>query len=290
MDEQVSWRRRWLRPDVALTLVAVVAGAGGAVLAGRYLSQHAEAARADLESRYAGREVVVASTDLQRGAVLSAGNLAVRSIPRDFVPPDAVPAARASQLLGSTAAIDIARGTPVVSAALASSARSMKLSDVLAEDERALTVAVDELNSQAGGLRSGDRVDLYYSQRSGGGALLVPLLQQVEILGVGDSFTAAAGNASRSFATVTLRVSSTDAPRLLLAQQAGDLSVLLRSPQDTAELPVAVRNSNELLRAPSPARNPVSQIELLIGGEGEQVPARRVITVAAAARRVAEAT
>src|SRR5690606_16583846 len=152
-----------------------------------------------------------------------------------------------------------------------------RLSAVLSVHERALTLAVDELDSQAGGLRAGDRVDLYYTQRSSGGVQLVPLLQQVEILGVGDSFLSQDGTYPRSFATVTLRVKTLDAPRVLLAQHAGDLSVLLRSRDDLEVQPPVVRNSSELLRQPV-ARRDNAQIELLIGGAGEQVPQRRLIS------------
>lgn len=281
MHENGSTWRRWMRPDVLLMLTAVVAGVGGAMLASRYLAQRASAAEAEVASRYAGREVVVASADVQRGSALSTGNLAVRSIPQDFLPPDAVPAARAGQVLGATAAIDIARGTPIVPAALAQQQVTPRLSAVLAQHERALTLAVDDLNSQAGGLRPGDRVDLYYTQRSGGAVLLVPLLQQVEILGVGDSFLSANEAQPRAFATVTLRVGAQDAPRVLLAQQAGELSVLLRNPDDAAAQPLSVRSSSELLRQPA-ARRAASQIELLIGGAGDQVPMRRVISAGAA--------
>src|SRR5690606_27861037 len=105
-----------------------------------------------------------------------------------FLPPDAVPAERAGELLGAVTAVDIARGMPILPAVLAAQQAAPRLSAVLLTHERALTLAVDELNSHAGGLRTGDQVDLYYIQRSGGGVLLVPLLQQVEILGVGDSF------------------------------------------------------------------------------------------------------
>lgn len=275
-------RRRWLRPDVAMSLLAVGAGLGAALLASQYISQRAAAAEARLAERYAGREVVVASTDVARGSVLSPDNVAVRTIPQDFIPADAVPAARASRLLGATAAIDIARGTPIVPATLVSATASHALSGQLAPQERALTVSVDDLSSQAGGLRVGDRVDLYYSQRSGNGALLVPLLQQVEVLGVGDSFLADAhpGN----FGTVTLRVNVADAPRVLLAQQAGELSVLLRNPRDTDAQPVAVRSSSELLRQPVVRRAGNTQIELLIGGGGEQVPMRRLISAGASSR------
>jgi pilus assembly protein CpaB len=281
MQEARSKWRQWIRADVVLTLVAVASGAGGAVLAGRYLEQRAAAAEAEMAQRYAGREVVVAATDVPKGSVLGKAQLAVRSVPGAFLPADALPASRAGLLIGATTAIDVARGTPLVPAMLATAARMPRLSEVLGPDERALTVAVDELNSQAGGLRAGDRVDLYYGQRTGGGSALVPLLQQVEILGVGNSFHGTEGTQPRSFATVTLRVGAADAPRILLAQQSGELSVLLRNPGDTALQPVAIRRSSELLRMPS-TRSASRQIELLVGGEGDQVPARRLLTIGAA--------
>lgn len=283
MDENVSGWRRWLRPDVMLVALAVAAGTAGTMLASRYLAQRAAAAEAQVAQRYAGQEVVVASVDVARGMPLSADNMAVRSIPRDFVPPDAVPAARAGELLGAVTAVDVARGMPIVPAVLAERRTATRLSAVLSVHERALTLAVDELDSQAGGLRAGDRVDLYYTQRSSGGVQLVPLLQQVEILGVGDSFLSQDGTYPRSFATVTLRVKTLDAPRVLLAQHAGDLSVLLRSRDDLEVQPPVVRNSSELLRQPV-ARRDNAQIELLIGGAGEQVPQRRLISAGVARR------
>ncbi|MFO7324828.1 MAG: Flp pilus assembly protein CpaB [Pseudomonadota bacterium] len=280
MHEGSSKWRRWLRVDIALTIVAVVAGTGGALLASRYLEQRAADAEAEVARRFTGREVVVAATDVPRGSVLGKAQLALRSVPQTFLPADALPPSRAGMLLGATTAIDVARGTPIVPAMLASVTRAPRLSEALAPDERALTVAVDELNSQAGGLRTGDRVDLYYGRRTGSGSSLVPLLQQVEILGVGDSFHAGDDSHPRSFATVTLRVAVKDAPRVLLAQQSGELSMLLRNPADTAEQPVAIHRSSELLRAPVTQRAS-GQIELLIGGEGEQVPVRRYISVGA---------
>ncbi len=277
MDASGSKWRRWWRPDVLLVLGAVTSGVVGAVLAGRYLEQRASDAEARLAERYAGREVVVASTDVARGTALARTNLAVRSVPRDFLPPDAVPADRAGGLLGAVAAVDIARGTPIVPAVLSAASAAPRLSAVLAADERAVTVAVDDLNSQAGALRAGDRVDLHYAQRSGGAVLLVPLLQQVEILGVGDSFTTGEEDAVRRFATVTLRVTADDAPRVLLAQQAGELAVLLRSQDDATAKPAVVRSSSELLRQPV-VRRAAQQVELLIGGQGEQVPLRRLLS------------
>ncbi len=274
-DSGRSWRR-WLRTDVLLTVAGVGAGAAGAMLGGKYLAARAAEAEAAAANRYQTREIVVASADVARGQPLGRDNLALRSVPQDFIPPDAIPAARAGVVMGSRAAIDIARGTPILAAALADAGEQpQRLSGALAPDERALTVAVDELSSQAGAVGAGDRIDLFYGRRDGTEALLVPLLQQVEVLVAGEALPPGAGDGlrSRHFSTVTLRVSAEDAPRVLLAQQAGDLFMLLRAPGDDALQPVAVRNSRELLRRPR-ATSVAAGTELLTGGAGELFPSR----------------
>lgn len=279
-DSGTRWRR-WWRPDVALTLVAVAAGIAGAMLGGQYLQRRAAEAEASLAGRYERRQVVVAATDVEQGSQFGAGNLALRSVPAEFLPADAMTAERAGELMGAVAVIDIARGTPIVPAVLASTMPAPRLAQALANDERALTVAVDDLDSQAGALRAGDRIDLFFSQREAGRALLVPLLQRVEILGTGDSFTVGQGeDFPRHFVTVTLRVPAAEAPRILLAQQAGELSMLLRSRDDLALQPTGVRNSSELLRQAQPVHTGAS-VELLIGGHGDQVPERRLLRVGA---------
>lgn len=267
-----GWRR-WLRVDVALTCVAVGAGGGAALLAGQFLSARAAAAEAELGRRYESREVVVASVDVARGTALDGGNLAVRKVPREFLPADAIPASRAVDAVGGRAAIDIARGSPILASAIAADMTPARLSSALATGERALTVAVDDLNSQAGNLRAGDRVDLFYGQREAGDALLVPLLQRVEILAVGDSYSLEDGGVPRHYSTVTLRISTADAPRVLLAQHAGELAVLLRSPADEHAVPGAIRSSSELLQQPS-VRPVVNRVEVLTGGHGQLVPER----------------
>lgn len=277
MDKVESRWRYWLRTDVLLTLAGVGAGTAGAMLAGKFLTQRAAAAEAAAASRYQAREIVVASADVARGEELGGRNLAVRKVPRDFIPADAIPADRAAEVLGSKAAINIARGTPILAAALADDeGRATRLSAVLAPDERALTIAVDELSSQAGGVGAGDRIDLFYGRRQDGEAMLVPLLQQVEVLVAGDALPADDLGA-RHFGTVTLRVAAADAPRVLLAQQAGDLFMLLRAPQDKAMQPSAIRNSRELLRRPD-VRAVAAGVELLTGGSGDLMPRRTWLT------------
>jgi pilus assembly protein CpaB len=277
MDQVRSGLRRWLRLDVMLTLVGIVAGVAGSLLAGRYLAATAAASEARAAQRYQLREVVVASTDVAQGDRLDGGNLAVRKVPRDFLPPDVITAERAAEVVGTRTMIGLSRGTPVVAAALESGIAVRSLSAVLAPDERALTVTVDDVNSHAGAIVVGDEVDLYYGRREAGDAVLVPLLQKVPVLAVG-SFAGVDGITSHAYGTITLRVAAAEAPRVLLAQQAGELSVLLRSPTDQAILPASLRSSRELLTRP-PGAVASRGIELLTGGSGALIPERTWLAV-----------
>jgi pilus assembly protein CpaB len=118
-------------------------------------------------------------------------------------------------------------------------------------------------------------VDLYYSRVRGSGAVLVPLMQRVPVLATGDMTLAqlqARTDELRDFSSVTLLVSALDAQRVVLAEQTGRLTVLLRSGKDTGILHANTVDSAQLF-APAhalhvPARRITSKVELLTGGNG----------------------
>jgi pilus assembly protein CpaB len=279
MENNRGWWRRALRLDAVLLMVALVAGIAGAALSARYLEASASATEAGLRSRFDTRSVVVAATDLRAGDSLDPAHLAVRHVPREFLPGDAVPADRASDLLGARTAIAISRGTPVVAASLREGRDPKRLASILVGERRALTIAVDQVNAQAGNLLPGDWVDLYYSHSENGDSTLVPLLQQVQILATGASLLGDNGidgpaQTDTGFSTLTLGVSADDAARVVLAQQAGNVSVILRAPADASQISLDPRSSRDLLRRPVKARTADPRIELLVGGSGNLIPER----------------
>lgn len=283
----------WLgifRQDAVLAAIALLAGAGGVLLASQYLEKRASDKSAELESRYASVPVVVAATDIAQGSTLQVSSLAARQMPGAYLPADVVGVDRAGDLPGKTARIEIRRGTPILTSAVQSAMDGTTLAATLSPSERALTIAVDEISSHAGGLRIGDHVDLYHGRSVAGEAVLVPLLQHVQVLGVGsalregtdgdpDDFT------DRRYATVTLRVSASDAPRLLLAQQAGQVALLLRAADDDALQPNRVLRAAELLQPASPgSKRATPGMELLVGGAGSPTPERSWLRTGAAGR------
>jgi pilus assembly protein CpaB len=274
--------RNLIRHDAALICLALVTGAGGAICASRYLANRATAMEASIASRYSPSTVVVAANDLAAGDELSPATLALRSMPREFLPPDAVSSDQAHVLIGGRAAIAIRRGTAIVPAAIRAQAAPSSLSGLLATGERALTLPVDDINSQAGQVQVGDRVDLLFRRAEAGNVLLVPLLQQVQVLAVGRRLQVTdtpAQGVDGDYTTVTLRVSVDDASRILLAEQAGDISIVLRSPSDPEQAVLAVRSSRELLHAAPATERKLPRVELLVGGGGSLTPERSWLQV-----------
>jgi pilus assembly protein CpaB len=292
MNARVTALKGLVRQDAMLVALALGCGIGGAWLAGHYLDSRAAATEAQLASRYTTRAVVVAASDIAAGDTVLQEKLAARRMPQEFLPADAVPPERAAELLGGRAAIAIRRGTPVVPAALHTGSGPPRLSALLAPGERALTVPVDEINSHAGGVEVGDHVDISYRRGRSGETFLLPLLQQVEVLATGATFQPDGGGeatgSERHYGTVTLRVGERDAARLLLAQAAGELSLLLRAPGDATVQAVVLRSSRELLQqGPAAARQRVPGTEVLTGGNGGTEPMRTWLSLGAATARPA---
>jgi pilus assembly protein CpaB len=271
-----------LKPGLLLPLGATVAGAAAAATASHYLRDQVERSERAVQQRYATQNIVVASRDLPKGQVLDSTVLAIRPIPKTFVSTDAVSPARAAELIGKRTVIGMAKGTPVVPSAL-NLVTSTRLSETLPRGERALTIQVDQVNAVGGHLGAGDTVDLYYSQREQSGAVLVPLLQHIHVLATGTTTEQPGETADTDFSTVTLQVNSEQAAKLVLAEQTGRVTLLLRARDDEAPTEISIRDSRQLLRPAAPgvgeALHRQQLIEVLTGGQGGAEPARSWLKV-----------
>jgi pilus assembly protein CpaB len=264
-----------LQSNLLLGLAAVAAGLLAAWLGAQQLKQRAAALEQESKQRFATAPFVVASQDVAKGQQIDASLLSVRSMPRAYTPTDALAPDSAGMLIGGRAAIGIRRGTPVVMAALLREDSALRLSEQLPMGMRALTIQVDQLNALSGHLEAGDTVDLYYSRTQGAGAVLVPLMQRVRVLATGDitelQHRSQIGDSEpRDFSSVTLLVSGIDAQRIVLAEQTGRITLLLRRPTDESILDSRVFSSAQLLGDQS-TRGVVrmdARVELLVGGTG----------------------
>jgi len=210
--------------------------------------------------------VLVPQRDLPKGTALSRENVAVRHLPAESIHQSALRPEQADSLNGRVLSVDVRQGEPLL-AAFFDPPRPATLVTRLSEDQRAITVSVDELNSLSGMLQPGNRIDLIVTIRNEARPRLLTLLQDVEVLATGTHVVPAesAKDARRTFTTITLHVSPEDAQRIMAARELGKLTALLRPAGSHATDPVTVRDAHTLLgmqsapRARPPAASPQPQ-------------------------------
>lgn len=264
--------------NTALFLAALVCG-GVAVFAGKsYLDQQLDAERARLAPKPARtRDVIVARQDLSKGDVVSAQTMALRRIPEEFVSSSAVLPEQFDGFSGMRLAAPLRSGEQLVASAVLGG-ENLAFSHRVKPGIRALTIAVDEINSISGMLQPGDRIDLLFSARPPvEGAVraqepeaTVPLFQGLLVLATGRQVRAGVdeGGAQRSFSTVTVEVEPDHAQRLVVAQRAGKLTAVLRNPDDPQRLNRKAMDIRQLLDLPSAAATVGKPPQVIVGGLG----------------------
>ena len=228
--------------NLALLAAALACGAVAVVAGQGYLAQQLEAERARLAPKVPRMvDVVVARQDVGKGELVGPQTMALRGIPEDFVSSSAIRPEQFEGFIGMRLAAPLRGGEQLVAAAIVGG-ENMTFSHRVKPGIRAVTIAVDEINSISGMLQPGDRIDLLFSARPpGDGAArsqapeaTVPLFQSLLVLATGKQVRAGVDDrgAQRNFSTVTVEVEPEHAQRLVVAQggELGQARVHQRQP------------------------------------------------------------
>lgn len=231
---------RNLRLGKAWVILGVALAIGGvAALATRsFLSSQVAA----IEARSKGKTVplVVAKSDLPKGAVLSTETLAVRAIPEEYAHSTGIPPDAFERINGQVLAVPVKAGEMVLWSLLESQ-KPPTFSARVAAGRRAVTVPVDEINSISGMIEPGDMIDLLVSLEAAGRKQALQLLLGVRVLATGQrSVDDPRSGEKRQFSTVTLDTTPQQAHNLVLAREMGRLTALLRNPEDGASEGAAI--------------------------------------------------
>lgn len=269
-----------------MALGAIAFGVMSIVGARNYIDARLAREKARLQPSHETVEVVVAKRDLKRGDTVGADTMAVRRLPRQYAPGGAVVPERFEAIAGARLLLPMRAGEPLLPTALAPS-EPASISARVRPGIRAMTVAVDEVNSLSGLLQPGDRIDLLLSVRPPSAAGVVQpevtrtVLQDVPVLATGRQSRVSAGEdapAGRPFTAITVEVLPEQAQRLVVAQRSGKLTAVLRNPNDRRPVPERRLDLNMLLglAPPAPAVAPVAPprpvTEVIVGGRGQATP------------------
>jgi pilus assembly protein CpaB len=230
-------------------------------------------------------EVAVPVNDLPQGTILQGSDLAVRSIPAEFAPADAVTPENHAQYDGRMLRAPARGGAPLSASVLVP--LYDQFSRLIPKGKVAYTLSVDENNSISGMLAPGDLIDIFFVKDAAtgasgagasAGAQVFPLLQKIKVLAagnrIGDAPTPAEGesaNESPGFSSVTLELDHDQAKQLAVASKIGAVRVLLRELQDTSPGAATGMSESQLLRllgTGGPAGAGSNRVEFIIGGKG----------------------
>jgi pilus assembly protein CpaB len=127
------------------------------------------------------------------------------------------------------------------------------LSSLIEEGKRAVTVRVDDVRGVAGLILPGDHVDVVLIRMEQGQRLSNVILQAAKVLAVDQLISDRPGQAGVTARAVTLEVTPDQAQKVMLANEIGNLSLMLQQPggEGTASRRISEKDLSFL--DPSPA-------------------------------------
>ena len=243
------------KTTIILLFCAIVAGAAGWYLSRQYISKEVTTYKASFDTERKAVPVVVANFDLKVGDTIDATNASIRDIPQIFVPANAIaPNQFATVLEGRQVTHPVRAGDPILAISV-SQTKVTGLAGLLKDGERAITIPVSKLDTFSGFLRPGDHIDLMITLKDSDQKRTVPLAQNLRVLAAG---TALADGIPKTqterVAEITLGVSPLLATKLIHAQTVGDITLLLRKPEETGDNFRGAVTIGNLVDIPIPAR------------------------------------
>ncbi|MET0548533.1 MAG: Flp pilus assembly protein CpaB [Xanthomonas sp.] len=272
-----------LSKNVLFILIAVVMAGLAAFIAVSYIRTTVAERTQDNRPMV---DVAVPVNDLPQGAILQGGDLALRTIPVEFAPADAVTPDNHTQFEGRMLRAPARGGAPLSASALVP--LYDQFSRLIPKGKVAYTMSVDENNSISGMIAPGDLIDIFFVKDAttggnggqGAGAQVFPLLQKIKVLAagsrIGEAPTPKEGeeaNTSTGFSSVTLELDQYQAKQLAVASKVGAVRVLLREIKDTSPGAATGMSESQLLRSlgsgdSTDIGSGSSRVEFIIGGKG----------------------
>jgi pilus assembly protein CpaB len=250
----------------ARILIALALGGLAALFGMLYLSTQAAEIRGSGEVV----RVYIAADDIPANTGIEANMIAVRDVPKTFLQPGSITTADVpdrAKIKGTTL-VEIKEGEQLLRTKIFDGLPP-SLSTELRTRQNMVAVGVQMQSlphSIHGLVKPGDRVDVLASfqfEKQDGERFteIRPLFQNVEVMGVNDRTAAnikilgeeqvAADQAEQVVAkTVTLALPPAGAQQVVLAQQLGEVWLILRSPGDTSPHQYEIWNNERLLQSP----------------------------------------
>lgn len=287
------------------TIIGIVMTLAAVLLVKVYLDQQRRAVRIEAQRQLAKERrdqtsVLVAKTDIARGAIIEAEMVDSAIVPNQYVQPQALTSL--DRIGGMVTVVSISKGEQITLSKLLSSKQADSLAMATPVGKRAITISVDNIASLGGMLSPGDYVDLigllpFPTEIQGqitSQLATIPLFQNVLILAVGQDLGGMArgqGGGSRykkeetreAAPLITLALIPQEANIIAFVQEQGRIRLLLRSPADSQTQAIMPASWDTLLQYIMPKEpltkqeetKPRKVVEIYRGLQKEVVPLSR---------------
>jgi pilus assembly protein CpaB len=279
-----------MRAGTAIALfIALVLGGSAAYLSRQYLQDFTK-------PQTSTRTLVVASQPLSFGSQLNDDNLREISWPGERLEGSFATKAQLLKEGRRVALTSFQKNEPILVSKVTGPNQRATLSTLLEEGMRAVTVRVDEVRGVAGFVLPNDRVDVVLTRGEDGGGnssdkITDILLQNVKVLAVNQLASEKQEKPTVARA-VTLALNTQQAQKVILAQNVGRLSLILRqagdgSPEATRRVTLADLGLTEAVEA-NPEDDRLAKLEAQLVEMRKSAAAATDAAREAALKRVAE--
>lgn len=191
-------------------------------------------------------EVVVAAVNIPKDTVLSKDLLTMKKIPVEYAHPNSL--LQIDMAANKINKVPLTKGEGILNTHLMDQSSTEEgLAYALVPGMRALTLGINQISAINYLILPGDRVDILVTINTNETTQTSYVLENIEVLALGAQMTRNIQDQGREQQTITLQVNPADAPKLVLASEAGNIRMLLRSPREEGRVGERRINLQELL-------------------------------------------
>ncbi|WP_050931380.1 Flp pilus assembly protein CpaB [Aestuariivita boseongensis] len=245
-----------MRLSAIFTAMTGLAVAGGSVF---FAKDYIQPAPAEASVQSETVSVIVAARDISFGEEIKPGTLTSIEWPRNSLPVGVFTEfdelVAASNTPARRARRPISQGELILQNRVSDFGEKVTIVQTIGADHRAMAIEVDAETAVGGFVTPGDRVDIVLTAGTNDSLRAVTILQNIRVIGV-DQESDEQTDQPVVARTVTVAVTPDEGQRLALAQRAGQLSLTLRSVEDTEDRTLTMTRLHDLLREPEPKPAP----------------------------------
>lgn len=206
------------------------------------------------------RGVITAAVDIEAGTALEKSDIEEHEVPAEFLPANPLLIDDLSIYLGQPVTESIHEGDMLLTSDFATTETATSLASRIPDGERVLTIPGDAIQANTILVEPGDRIDILGTfpikapirDEEEGDMMTLPLLQNVTVLATG-SCLSDIDDTCDGDGGIAISVTPDEAEFLTVTRHHGELTILLRNPEDATTVPVT-RNS---------LRNVLENLELI---------------------------